>query len=223
MSNFFKFSKYHQAFFKKHGELVSYKKDQKIGSSPENSQWVFFLEKGIIKASFFVEDGTERILGYIIEGSTFTKTGSLFKKDSENLVYETISSTTLYRIPTGFFLEKLKTDHKLLDDYLKYVTRNNMYLIDRILYQGSKGTGLRFIKWLLFMENYYGKNNGKYSLITIPITQDDMANFLHTTRESINKTISGLVKQKIIKTEKKHIHILNLQRLQKLGKESLQN
>lgn len=221
MLNFFKFSKYHQAFFKKHGELVTYKKGQQLVRPKDASPWVYFLEKGVIKATFFVEDGSERILGFITEGSTFAKSGSFFNRDSENLVYETINNAILYRVPTDFFLEKLKTDHKLLHDYLQYVARNNIYLIDRIVYQGSKGTGLKFIKWLLFMENYYGKGNGESSFITIPLTQDDMANFLHTTRESINKTISRLVKQKLIKIEKKQIHILDVPKLLKISKETM--
>lgn len=213
MPRFFPYLNHHEAVFKQYGEPVDYKKHQTIVWRKETSEWVYFLKTGVVKAAFTLSDGTERLLGYFLPGMTFAQMGSFFSDPHASLEYEATERTTLYRMPREKFLQLLQTDSILNQEYLDQILRNQIFLIERIEYQGEKGIKAKTMKWLLFMHKYYCLPEQKECTISVPLTHEVVANFLHATRESISKTLMRLRRDGFIKIEKKHITITDIKKL----------
>lgn len=67
---------------------------------------------------------------------------------------------------------------------------------------------------LIRMSNSYGQKMADGSiLIDLPLTNQDLANFCGTSRESVNRILSELKRDQIIAINKSKITILNLQYL----------
>lgn len=218
-SEFFSFNNDLEKFFSTKGELVTYEKGQHIVWGKEKSQWVFFLKSGLVRISFSLPNHTQRIIGYMVPGHVFAQTGSFINDPNGEVSFIAEAgenNIAAYRMKIQTFLKCLHTDPALMQDYTQMTLRNQMVLIERIVYQGEKGLYLKCVRWLLFMAKYYSITKGNKAEITIPLTQDVAAEFLHTTRESLNAVFGELKEQKLISIARKRVTILNVPRLRKL-------
>lgn len=217
MSSFFKRSPALEACFSEHGERITYDKNQHLVWKSDESAWVFMLASGLVRVSFSFDDGQQRVIGYFVPGVVFAQSGSFFAEHDGALSYIAEGPVTVYRMKRSEFLLMLDTsnNHMCVREYLDMTLRNQIFLIDRIVYQGEKGLEAKFRRWLLFMVKYYGQKNDTTAEISVSLTQEMIADFLHTTRESVNVLLKESIQKRIIKIEKKKIVILDLARLEK--------
>lgn len=216
MSEFFTYSELFENCFFEHGELVEYKKGQHIVWHKDKSEWVFFSQEGLVRVSFILPDDTSRIIGYFTPGMVFAQSGSFWGKNDGMLSYIAEIPTKAYRMKRKTFLKCLQENPAGMQEYLNMTLRNQIFLIDRVVYQGEKGLLAKCVRWLLFMAKYYGKTKRNKCDLIVPLTQETVANFLGTTRESINVTLRGLESDGYIKLATKKITIKDLKGLQAL-------
>lgn len=216
MSSFFSYSQKCSDFFTENGEKITYEKGQHLVWKNDESDWVFFLAKGLVRASFTFSDDTSRIIGYFVPGAIFAQSGSFTNERDGMLSYTAEGPAVVLRMRYQKFLTQLKNDPVLTGEYLNMTLRNQLLLIDRIVYQGEKGLHAKTVRWLLFMAKYYGEVEGNTCNITVPLTQATVANFLHATRESVNVELRELEKKNYIELSTKQISITNMSGLKKL-------
>lgn len=216
MSKFFTFSKLFEDCFFEHGELVEYEKGQHIVWKKDKCEWVFFSQEGLVRVSFTLPDNSSRIIGYFPPGMVFAQSGSFWGQHDGTLSYTAELQTKVYRIKRQTFLKYLKDNPDTMQEYLNMTLRNQIFLVDRIVYQGEKGLYAKCVRWLLFMAKYYGNQKGVGCEITVPLTQDTTANFLHATRESVNVVLKQLEREKHITLSTKRIRITHINKLNKL-------
>lgn len=215
MARFFQYLSRHEKLFSAHGEKLLYKKGQMLVWRKEESEWVYFLISGTIKVAFTLQDGTERLLGYFQPGMTFAQMGSFFSDPHASLEYEALENSYVYRIPRSLFLKSVALDPDINKEYIDQILRNQIYLIERIEYQGEKGIKAKMVKWLLFMHKYYCDSESTACTINVPLTHEVVANFLHATRESVSKNINQLRRDGHITIKSKHITITDIDALRK--------
>lgn len=217
MSNLFQYSDAHRNYFTHHGQKVDYRKNQLMVWPSDDSSWVYFLDTGLVKVACLYDDGSESILGYFDAGLSFAQSGSYFQYNGgAALEYTPIEPCTVYRVSRDQFFTQLARDQAFNQDYLTMVLRNQLLLIDRVIYLGESKLSKRCVRWLLFMAKYFGTRDGKACLIAIPLTQDTVASLLNITRESAGKCLRPLIKDGYIRMEKKRIAITNIHKLQGL-------
>lgn len=215
----FKFSHNHKKYFSKNGDKVTYDRGHLIVDKFSKSQYVFFLDEGIIKASIRSKNNNnENIIGYFFPGATFAQSGSFFEDSSNSLDYEVVENSSLYRLERDEFLKNLEDDNSFALAYLETVLINNLFLIERINYLGEKNALAKLTNWILFMNKFYGLEVGDKRMIPISITQDSIASFIGTTRESVNKSLVTLKDKSLIKIQKKKIVIYSIEKLKKFAK-----
>lgn len=217
MSSLFQFSGAHRDFFAQHGQKVDYRKKQLMVWPADTTSWVYFLNTGLVKVSCFYDDGSESILGYFDPGLTFAQSGAYFHHNGgADLEYTAIDPCTVYRVPRDQFFAQLSRDKDFNQDYMTMLLRNQLLLIDRVIYLGEDALPKRCVRWLLFMAKYFGQRDGKTCFIAAPLTQDTVAALLNITRESAGKCLRQLIKDGYIRMEKKRITIMDIHKLQGL-------
>lgn len=216
MSEFFTYSKKFETFFKEHGSLIKYDKGTHLVWNNDNSDWVFFLVDGFVEASFELNDESKRIIGYFPPGAVFAQSGSFFNNREGVISYTAKTTTKVYRVKNKKFLTSLKGSIELMSEYIPIMLRSHIFLVERVIYTGEKDLYHKCVRWLLFMKKFYGKKVGKQYEIQIPLTQETIANFLGTTRESINITLNQLEREKFIQLKTKKITLLNPEKLAKI-------
>ncbi|MBY0328796.1 cyclic nucleotide-binding domain-containing protein, partial [Patescibacteria group bacterium] len=109
MTSFFPYSQQFEDFFIENGEKVEYTKNQHLVWKKDESQWVFFLTKGLVRASFSFPDEMSRIIGYFVPGAIFAQSGSFIAQHDGALSYIAESSTTAIRIHRHDFISAIKS------------------------------------------------------------------------------------------------------------------
>lgn len=213
---FFTYASTHEAFFKQNATLVKYNKGHFLVSSIDQYSYVYFLDKGLVKACFTLTDGSERLIGYFLSGMTFAQSGSFFQDSGGSLEYIVQEPSDIYRIERSKFLKQLTTESEFNAQYLDMVLRNQIFLIERIVYQGENGIENKFRRWLLFMAKYYGNGTEGGYEIPIKISQEDIASFLHVTRVSVNKMVKQHVDLGLMEIRKRCIYIPDIKNIQEL-------
>jgi len=212
-SLFFDYQTQHEKYFMQHGQKVTYKKGQYIVSPVEESSWVHFLVSGTAQASFSFTNGSTRLIGMFIPGMSFAKSGAFFKDSGGDLEYVALENVVIYRIPQAEFFQILATDALFNQEYMGWLLKTQILLIERIVYQGENTIERKTLRWLLFMAKFYGIPGENGVKVQIPMTHETIANFLHATRESISKTIKRLQDAELIHINKKVITIPSLEAL----------
>ena len=209
--SFFKYAKLQGAYFYRQGQKLNYAKNRYLVTMHDESTSIYFLITGNVRVSFSLVDGSERIIGYFLPGMTFAKSGSFYSDEGGALEYKAVTPVTVLRLPRQDFLAELKVNRQLNAEYMDILLRNQIFLIDRIVYQGEQNVDKKFLRWLLFLAKYYAEEVDETLRVMVSMSQDDMANFLHVTRVSINKAISYFTKQGLIGRDGKYLIIHDVQ------------
>jgi CRP-like cAMP-binding protein len=113
-------------------------------------------------------------------------------------------------------LEKaLLQNSKLAYEFMKWMNNHFRKTITKfrdLVLHGRKGA---LYSTLIRLSNSYGQKLDNDIVITVPLTNQDLANFTGTARESVSRMLSELRKNKIISIERKTIIIHNLDYLKK--------
>lgn len=206
----------HEQFFTTYGQSISYKKNNYLVRPEDESPWVFYLKSGLVSVSFSFTDGSERLIGFFTPGMVFAQSGSFFQDAGGGLEYIATTNSDTYRLRRADFLAQLDHDQAFSADYMQLLLRNQIYLIERIVYQGESGMRNKCLRWLLFMVKYYGEPAERGGIVLgVPLTQEIIANFLHATRESVSKVLKELVAKDWIVIENKCITIKDITALEK--------
>lgn len=209
--SFFHYAQYHRDYFLKNCQKVVYKKGQVVVWPEDDNPWIYFLASGLVQVSFTINTGDERLVGYFVPGQTFAQSGSFYQDQGGGLEYIAAEKSEMYRMPRKEFLARINNNILFARDYNQILLKNQIFLIDRIVYQGESSIYRRTLRWLLFMAKYYCADAPGFDCrIIVPLTHADIANFLHVTRESAGKHINGLIKHDLIKKEQKYILIPSL-------------
>jgi CRP-like cAMP-binding protein len=216
MSQFFQSLEHHHTYFKKYGQLVTYRKNEYLANSHDPNNWVFFLVSGLVCVGFSTESGEDKLIGYFLPGMTFAQSGSFFDEFSTvQLDYKACDESSVLRVDRKQFLASIKGDNNLSEDYVNALLRNQIFLIERIVYQSEKGVYNKCVRWLLFMAKFYGQKTSSGIKIITPITQETAANFMNVTRESAASALITLKNKSLISTRRKHLTIHSLASLEK--------
>jgi CRP-like cAMP-binding protein len=102
---------------------------------------------------------------------------------------------------------------KLALEFMKWMSdhfRNTQTKFRDLVLNGKRGA---LFSTLIRMSNSYGVQQKNGILIDLPLTNQELANFCGTSRESTNRILSELKRDNIISIKKGKISILNLQYL----------
>jgi CRP-like cAMP-binding protein len=102
---------------------------------------------------------------------------------------------------------------KLAFEFMKWMSdhfRKTQTKFRDLVLNGKRGA---LFSTLIRMSNSYGIPKGNEILIDLPLTNQELANFCGTSRESTNRILSELKKDNIISVKKGKISILDLQYL----------
>jgi CRP-like cAMP-binding protein len=215
MHTFFAPLQKHKKHFTKFGSRVMYRKGEYLANAHDSNDWVFYLDGGLVSVGFVSGGAEDRLIGYFLPGMTFAQSGSFFETFSTlQLDYKACQNSHVLRLPRKDFLYAVHNNAGIGQDYVTGLLRNQIFLVERLAYQSEKGVYRKCVRWLLFMAKFYGLQAGSDIRIIPSITQEVVANFINTTRESVASPLLQLKRKKIISIERKQLTIHSLHLLE---------
>ena len=206
----------HQRLFRLAGKPLKYQKGQVFAHPRDSHPWVYYIETGVVKASFDLDDGVERLIGFFVSDMMFAQSSVFYNADSGRVKFTACVPTTVYRMERQEYLRLVEENPVFRREYMQCILHNQSFLVDRIVYQAEPNVEKKLLRWVLFMLKYYGPLDGGPATILLPVTQDTIAQFLHVSREAVNKALMKYVRLHILSVEKKLITVTHMKALSDL-------
>ncbi|MGH7196860.1 MAG: Crp/Fnr family transcriptional regulator [Candidatus Saccharimonadales bacterium] len=180
--------------------LRSYQKGQLIVCQDTVPPYCYVVRKGFVKTYLITAEGDEKPISFEGKNDIFPFDVVFGHSQEAKYYYEAYTDCELYHIPCNEFIAFVKVHPHLF-------TRLFHYLIDRTLGYHEHIASLEHAKAvdkLLFALNLLTKRFGRQvarsrSLMMLPITQQDLANFLGLTRETTGTQLKTLEREGVLR------------------------
>lgn len=193
------------------GKEMNFKKGELIFEQGNNSNYIYLLNKGIVKCHKIDESGKELTTALYKEDDLFGYASLL-----QNIPYEesatAMESCELMAVPKDELKEILNKNHRVNFDLINLLSDNISEIKDQLLQMayGSvrKKTAATIVQ---FAEKMNKKNNE-----SIKISRSDLASVAGIATESLIRTLSAFNKEGLIDIEGRNIKIVDLESLKEV-------
>lgn len=190
----------------------AYRKKTVIFSEGEAKEAVYFIHNGMVKTYKTDENGHEQIVSFLKSGDLFPHTG-FFHKSVYPATAETITDSLLLAIPIRSFEQLLLSTPSIAVKVMAVMSEKIAELQKKIQELSGQDVQNRAVSFLLHMAEKYGVLSGNAISIDLPITHQEIANSIGTSRETVNRLLNQLRKEQILEIKKNKLIILDIERL----------
>lgn len=176
----------------------------------------YIVKKGVVKTYNLTSEGQEKPISFDVEMDTFPIGWVFGKLRATQYFYEAFTSCSVYCVPRDELLRFLKSNAKLLYVYLDYfVTRYLNYQMRVNALEQSKAAD-KVLHTIYFLCVRFGRDLKKDVVkIQLPMTQQDLANFMGLTRETTGIELKRLEKKGVL-TYQRQSYIVKTDKLNQL-------
>jgi len=212
----------HLLQFLQSGQKNFYDKGELIQAS-DDKQKLSFVHKGFVKRYMISADGSKGVQAIYGPGEIFPLTlafHELFNQDiyrgPEIYYYEAITPCTVYSVSNDALIKEVSANPVMYRDLLQQAGKRLNSNIQKLENIAIKNSIKRVAHQLYYFASEYGANSLFGVEITIPLTQQDIADVLSLTRETVSQSFSVLRKEGYLATDK-GIVVTDIDGLEKLA------
>jgi CRP-like cAMP-binding protein len=187
----------------------SYKKGSTIYCEGNNSNYIFFILNGEVKTFKINEDGKELITG-IFKSKNFFGITSFVKNNpyDENAV--AIKNTTLLKIAKVEIYNLIKQNPELSINFMDLISENLKNANEHLIHLAYDSVRKKTANTILQLS----KNNDNSNYIEL--SRLNLANMIGIAKETLIRTLKDFKEDKIIKTDRNSIEIIDFKKLIKI-------
>lgn len=181
-------------------------------TTTDDLKYLWFVKSGFVKKFQILANGNISVQSFYTTGDSFPLTyvyQVLFDREiyhgPDVYYYEAMCPTVLARISGERLKQEIERDPNLYRDLLAIA--GNRFTSDIQLLEncGLADAHTRVAHQLYHYAKRFGKKEGNATLILLPITQQDIADVLGLTRETVSTSINSLKHQGLLKKSRKLI------------------
>lgn len=210
---FHQFNNDERNFLLSQGTEIFVRKGNSLFLEGDNPIHIYFIKSGRIRLSKTTVDGRVLFFGLKQKGD-FVGELSLFNNLKRTCNADVIKDSTLIRFERTVLENICYQNGKVALAFIKRFSKQSNSLLAQfrdLIFSEKKGA---LFSILIRLSNEYGKKTEYGILINKKLTNQELANYIGATRESINRILKNLIDQKIISIELKYITIHNIKFLQ---------
>jgi CRP/FNR family transcriptional regulator, anaerobic regulatory protein len=177
------------------------------------ADFVFSISDGTVRLFRLLADGRRQIIGFAIKGDFL---GTAMSERHEYTA-EAVDNIRVCRIPRPAFQLMLDEKPHLLKKLHEIAGREIHTSQDQIVLLGRKNAEERVAAFLLTYRERLARVFSLSVHIPLPMSRQDIADYLGLTIETVSRTISKLAREKLIVVVPDGIRILDLDRLSHLA------
>ncbi|MGI9951160.1 Crp/Fnr family transcriptional regulator [Moorellaceae bacterium AZ2] len=189
-----------------------YRKNMYIFLEGEPGTAFYFVKSGAIKLFQVLEDGREKILHFVREGEIFAEV-VLFDGGPYPATAETLEDTEVGCIHNRDMEELLRHNGEIALKIIKVMSRRLRQAQSHIRDLALRGAYGRMASALLQLAEEYGKDKGGKIVIDLSLSQQEMANLIGTSRETVARILAEFRRLGAISIERQRITIVDPEQL----------
>jgi CRP/FNR family transcriptional regulator, cyclic AMP receptor protein len=193
----------------------TYRKNANVFMEGDPRQAVFFIHKGIIKIYKIDSDGNEQIVTFLKEGEMFPHTG-FFDSSPYPATSTVVEAAELFVIPIKDFEQLMLDMPTIAIKVMRVMSEKIREFQAKLQTFVTQDVNRRIVSFLVRMADNQGVKFEDGVKIGIPMTHQEFANMVGTTRETVNRVMNNLKKDGIIEMNRQGIIIYDYARLREL-------
>jgi len=198
-------------FFDDNGKIFNFSRDKLIYKEGNNSNYIFLINKGLVKCHKLDEQGKELTTALFKEDDLFGYTSF-----TQNLAYQesatAVKDTELVGLSKQELTNVLHSNHKVTLELIQLLTEDLAGVKNQLLQMAYSSVNKKTATTIL---QFAEKLNHKPEDI-IRISRNDLASVAGIATETLIRTMSNFKKQGIIEIEGRNIRILDIEKLQEI-------
>jgi CRP-like cAMP-binding protein len=192
-----------------------YGKHQFIVREGDPGDTFFILVKGSVSVCRIAPDGRETILSILKEGDFFGEM-SMFDSSLRSASIKTLTEVEVGAIRQADFLILLDRNPRIGRSLVIALSERLRAANALIAATTSQDIRARLASLLLNLSNQFGERVDNGMRITLRLTNQEMANMIGTTRETVNRTLNRFWDDKLVDMRTAHVVIVEPDRLRAL-------
>lgn len=176
---------------------------------------IYLLKRGVVKISAIQEDGREVLLALLHKGEVFGEEAVLDTAPRDHMA-EAYEDALICIITRQDFMDMLRSNPEMSFKVTKLIglrLKTFRTRVERLLF---KGGSQRLAATLLELGREHGVADAQGVLVPLRLSQQDLANLIGVTRESVNLALSDFWRRGLVVLESRAIRLPRPQGLQEL-------
>ena len=196
--------------------LVYRRSGSAVFSEGEAAGFLYFIDEGVVRISRCAENGRRQILAFRIPGDLLGRPEDGRYVNSA----ETVGPVRLYRIAWLRMQQMMQADPQLQVHLLSKVADDFRQAEHRIMTLGQQNTYQRLASFILELMYLPGFFDEKRSVLKLPVSRFDVADYLGTVTKSSERAFVRLESEGLIRrVASRTIEILDIAGLQRVQRE----
>jgi len=176
---------------------------------------IYLLKRGVVKISGLNDDGREVILALLRKGEVFGEEAVLDDSPRDHMA-EAYEDALVCILSKRDFMEILRGHPEMAFKVTKLIGFRLKTFRNKVEAFLFKGAPARLATTLLDLGQDHGVQDARGLLLPLRLSQQDLANLIGVTRESVNLTLSDFRKRGLVEVEGRTIRILKPDELQQV-------
>lgn len=203
-------SDYEQIFSK--GKILNYPKNTTLLHQGENVDRILFILDGKVKVSQIGEDGNQVLLRVLGHGQPLAAV-TVLENDLSPATAFSLEPTKVFALKKDQFLDCMSKHASISLKITQLLLKRISELQQRLREMATECVEKRIARTLIRFVKSHGKESKEGVLIDFPLTRQDLAEFTGTTLFTVSRLLKNWEKEKILKSGRKKVILLNLEKL----------
>lgn len=178
-------------------------------SQGEEASAVFNITEGMARLYKLLPDGRRQIIGFALPGDFL----GLSLSDQFSFSADAVNDMRICRIPRNKFAQQLDEKPHLLKRLHEMAANELMIAQDQLVVLGRRSAEERVAVFLLGLRKRFTAIHHLSPTIPLPMSRQDIADYLGLTIETVSRTFSKFFKEKTLLNVPDGVRILDLDRL----------
>ena len=185
------------------GAIITVDRDAEIIAQGDAAEYCFQIVSGCVRTVRLLENGRRQVGAFLFDGDVI----GWETADEHEFAAEAVTPVTLARIRVGAIEDRANSDPGFARMLRRYTAEQVRTLRNHLVLLGRKTAAERVASFLLEMADRQPEVTG--SVIELPMSRADMADYLGLTIETVCRGLTELRRQRIIAVDRARIVIHN--------------
>jgi len=200
------------AYFKA-GTCMRFKKGQLIIRPEDSPAYIYYVERGFIKAYSITKYGEENLHVIRRTGEVFPLIW-VFTDEHRDIAYESLDNSVIWRQPKDDYLKFLENSPDATGAVLELAIRAYRTYAERVNTLEYRSVRERVVSFLLSCMRRFGTPLPDGSVrINAPLRQQDIASSINSTRETTSRELTALIRKDLISIDDRTIVLKDIAKL----------
>ncbi|MBR0938647.1 Crp/Fnr family transcriptional regulator [Bradyrhizobium jicamae] len=174
---------------------------------------VFNVTEGIVRLYKSLPDGRRQITGFALPGDFL----GLALQDRYGVSAEAVTPVSVCRFLRTAFLSYVDRKPHLLRRLHEFAGHELSLAQDQMLLLGRRTAEEKIAAFLLNMQARYARIKSMSVTVPLPMSRQDIADYLGLTIETVSRTVTRLAREKVLLIVPDGVRLLDQERLKRIG------